>query len=477
MSTNREWKLHLKLDETLTPEGFGKFDSKVRIPVSGSILLTKEIREIIDCPEFQRLRGVRQLGPTMFVFPGATHTRFEHSLGVYELTLRYLEKVLTLREFQIQNPDLDKSIKLIIFSALLHDIGHYPYSHWIEDIGTLSNNIVLETHEKRAEKIIKRGSIYNALEKWKIDPNLIAKTIAPPSPHPKDDALIISFINSIIDTDKIDYLIRDSIHCGVNYGMGIDIQRIVDSLYINTNNNQLCMTQKGRSAYLSILSTRNIMYQEVYWHKTVRSCEAMFKTFFYEYVKEFSERDADGTMDHLNGLFNFSDDEFIASLYKSDISGKENLRKLIQPFAYAGRGAIYKPAYVYFDHTPCESQEEKNFFRKLLDEEMTFDKLIKLSKEMVKSLKPYINDIQALDIILETTPLKDSGKYTKEDLKIYNTVKLTYDPAPEVVEHLDKHLSITRQAFIFCNPDIYGDLKEKVINKKDILNSIFKKMN
>jgi len=83
----------------LTADKFSKFDSKVRIPVSGSVLLSEEIREIIDSKEFQRLRGIKQLGPTTFIYPGANHTRFEHTLGAYSLCLRYLEKLLTLPLF------------------------------------------------------------------------------------------------------------------------------------------------------------------------------------------------------------------------------------------------------------------------------------------------------------------------------------------------------------------------------------------
>ena len=107
----------------------------------GSILLNKEIRDVIDTEEFQRLRGVRQLGPTLFVFPGANHTRFEHSLGTYHLSLRYLERLLDLPDFRKSEKSMAKGIKFIVLAALLHDIGHYPYSHWIEEIDVFPNSV------------------------------------------------------------------------------------------------------------------------------------------------------------------------------------------------------------------------------------------------------------------------------------------------------------------------------------------------
>jgi serine/threonine protein kinase len=107
---------------------FGHFFSKVRIPVSGSVPLCREILEIIDTTDFQRLRGVRQLGPCHFVYPGANHTRFEHSIGAYYLALRYLEVLLKNPHFYEAVDEVEEAIKLVVLASLLHDIGHYPNS-------------------------------------------------------------------------------------------------------------------------------------------------------------------------------------------------------------------------------------------------------------------------------------------------------------------------------------------------------------
>lgn len=461
------WRFQLQLDEFMTPDGFGKFDSKLRIPVSGSILLSKEIKEIIDTPEFQRLRGVRQLGPTMFVLPGANHTRFEHSLGVYALSLKYLEKLLSLSEFKNKCEPIGNSIKLIVLSSLLHDIGHYPYSHWIEEIDELPQKIKLAKHEERAKIILQSEEIKSAIEnEWKIEIKDVVDIIGNKSVN----ELINSFINSVIDVDKLDYLIRDSVHCGVKYGKGIDIGRLLDSLYVNSESNKLCLTEKGRSALLSILSTRNIMYQEVYWHKTVRACEAMFKRFFYDYVKSIK----DNAVDKLEKLFCYSDDEFTAILFKWASRNNKEIQGLIQPFAYKGRKHIYKPAYIYYNNNSMGPQVIKDFFRKLFD--TTYKGLLDKNEQLIQSLKKYIPDIGPLDIILEKTPVKEGGEqYILDGFNIYNRRKKCYDDHPKGIDSLNNYLEENKQAYIFCHPRLYDNLREILLDNNklhDIFNTI-----
>lgn len=450
------WRFQLKLDEFLTPNRFGRFNSKVRIPVSGSILLTKEVIEIIDTPQFQRLRGVRQLGPTMFVFPGANHTRFEHSLGTYFLSLKYLEQLLSNADFREACYDLDKSIKLVVLSALLHDIGHYPYSHWVEEIDKFPNNITLLNHERRSEHILNSGEIESIIRnKWGIQIDEITSLISDET----DNRLLNSIINSVIDVDKLDYLIRDSIHCGVEYGRGIDTERLLDSLYIDKEQNWICLTEKGRSAVSSILSTRNIMFREIYWHKTVRACEAMFKRFFYEYISveldNFGEEKMKKNMDI---LFSYSDDMFTSTLYEWAESAKnKKLMKLIQPFAYRGRNNIYKPAYIYFEHDAKEARTTSTFFKSLF--ECTYSELMDKSNMLAVRLKKHIKEIDVYDIILETTPLKNSDRYLLDGFNMYNLRKKRYDTYPKEIATLNDYLSNNRQAYVFCNPRFYKEIK------------------
>jgi len=471
------WKFQLKIDEFLTSEKFSRFDSKLRIPISESLLLSEELKNVIDTPEFQRLRGVRQLGPTMFVFPGANHTRFEHSLGVYSLSLRYLEKLLNFPDFRKLCNPIEDSIKLIVLSALLHDIGHYPYSHWVEEIDEFPRGIKLPSHEERARQILLNGDIGSVIKnEWKVKVEEVADLITDDSKR----EILNSFLSSIIDIDKLDYLYRDSVHCGVSYGKGIDIERLLDSLYVNTEKRQLCVTEKGQSTLLSILSARNIMYQAVYWHKTVRASEAMFKRFFYEYVLELTQGSLnnDEILTELDKLFYHSDDEFTAILYKwANSIRNKSLQELIQPFAYRGR-KIYKPAYIYFDHNSENSSKIDKFFRNLLTGKYSYKDLIDKSNKFCESLKNHISDIKPLDIIFETTPIGSGEKYILDELSIYNTRKQRYDKLPIVISSLNDYLIENRQAYIFCHPRIYKTLKDLLLNTETfekILNEVSKR--
>lgn len=460
--TTTGWKFELKLNEYLAPNRFGRFDSKLRIPVSGSILLSKEIRALIDTPEFQRLRGVRQLGPTMFVFPGANHTRFEHSLGTYCLSLKYLEKLLSLPTFKQLCEPLDKSIKLIALSALLHDIGHYPYSHWIEEIDQFPRGLKLQKHEERARKILSSGKIHDLLKHvWDVNVDDLSDIIA--GKHiDNGEVLINSLLSSVIDVDKLDYLVRDSIHCGVNYGKGIDLERLLDSLYVNLNTKKICLTAKGRSSLLSILSCRNIMYQEVYWHKTVRSSEAMFKRFLYEYIKEEID-----DISNIEEYLCYSDDHFIATLYEKS-KNNSKLNKLISPFAFRNEGRIiYKPAYIFHNSNASEEPNDtKNFFSNCIDKK--YQDITEISDALVSILKEtYIPDIEPLDILIEKTPIRQNHEiFELQGFKLWNTRKEIFENYPEEMNPLNRYLSNNLQIYIFCNPKYYSKLNELALENK-----------
>lgn len=467
-----KWKFQLKLDEYLTSERFGRFNSKVRIPISGSVLLFNEIKEIIDSPEFQRLRGVRQLGPTIFIFPGANHTRFEHSIGSYFLSLKYLEQLLSLSTFRNLCDSVDQTIKVTVLAALLHDIGHYPYSHWVEEIDEFPNKLKLPSHEQRATEIIKSSVIGEIIEsKWNVSVSTISTIIN----NNSTDELLNSILSSIIDIDKLDYLRRDSVHCGISYGSGIDLERLLDSLYVDEASNKITVTEKGRSALISILTTRNIMYQEVYWHKTVRACEAMFKRFLYEYVS--SEHKSHDTQENktLNDLLSRSDDEFISFLYQWAVDfGNNKIIELIKPFAYGGRKYIYKPAYIYYSHDSKVSTKINNFFRHLFKyPNNKYSNMILISEKFCKALKRYIPSIEPLDLIFEVTPVKGEGEeYMLDGLRIYNTRKEEYNKYPDEMNLLNSYLSNNRQAYIFCNPKYYDELHSLFQDKKRILQDI-----
>lgn len=451
------WKLQLKNDEFMTSSGFGRFSPVIRIPSIGSILLTKELIDIIDTPEFQRLRGIRQLGTASFIYPGANHTRFEHSLGTCFLSLKYLEKLLGYSAFRMLVEPIEQTTKQIVLASLLHDIGHYPYSHWVEEIDEFPDGTRFLDHEDRATKIITSSKIGELIEKtWKVNVQVVCDLIAGKGIE-EDNTLQYSFISSIIDVDKIDYLVRDGIHCGVNYGKGIDIERFLDSLYIDTQSKKLCLTEKGRSVLLSVLTCRNIMYNQVYWHKTVRAGNAMFKRFFYEFVTRKLS-----SSDELTAFFDLSEDHFVSTLHKKAVdSGNEKLSELIAPFALKGHSFLFKPAYIYFYRDSTETHNIQRFFNKLLT--LSYSRRTELSNKLVESLKSYIPEIGHLDIILELTPIREEHEQSHlKGFRIWNSKKEIYEPydTAGIIDGLNDYLNKNKQAYIFCNPQVYPTMKE-----------------
>ena len=239
----------------------------IRDPLWNNIRLDSLSFELIDTPAFQRLRYVRQLGLAFLVYPGATHSRFEHALGTYHLARR----TLTLFEDQDDFALIDRDeCMLIRIAALLHDIGHYPFSHALEEIGAMH-------HEDVARPLICDGEVADILhrELGADAPERIVALI-----RGESDSPLQGLISGSIDLDKLDYLRRDAFMCGVSYGE-IDVDRLVNALVIlrdpTTDAPRVGMIEKGLSALESLLFARYQMYRNVYWHHAVRSATAMYK--------------------------------------------------------------------------------------------------------------------------------------------------------------------------------------------------------
>ena len=222
---------------------------------------------LVDTPTFQRLRYVRQLGLAHLVYPGATHSRFEHALGAYHLAGVALE--ILGRRGELARTDADEPA-LVRVAALLHDIGHYPFSHALEEIG-------IAHHEEVARPLILDGEIGDALrgEFGSGAPERILEFIRGESPSP-----LAGLISGSVDLDKIEYLKRDALMCGVPYGE-IDVDRLVHALVVledpATGRDRIGITDKGLSALESLLFAKYQMYRNVYWHHAVRAATAMYK--------------------------------------------------------------------------------------------------------------------------------------------------------------------------------------------------------
>jgi HD superfamily phosphohydrolase len=239
-------------------------------PIHGNIELNKGnkedalISDLIDTQEFQRLRRIRQLGFSSLTFYGAESTRFVHSIGAFYVARQMLNSL------EKKNPKLIQPLRLkILLAALLHDIGHGPFSHSSEpafgfqhEIWTNTNilgkteiNQVLNGYEKNLAKEI--VSVLNGAEGW-----------------------ISAIVSSQLDCDRADYLLRDSYQTGTKYGV-FQLDRIIQSMELEhdeENNTQLVFSEKGIHAVEDYLFARYSMYLQVYHHKKTLSTDALFQS-------------------------------------------------------------------------------------------------------------------------------------------------------------------------------------------------------
>ena len=247
----------------------------IRIPHETDVPLTPRVRRLIDTSAFRRLARISQVGLVSLVYPAANHTRFEHSLGVYRNALLYLQQLATDERFAAVIDAADA--ELLIVAALLHDLGHWPFCHPIEDIALPG----VPSHESFGRGFLLEDELAGLLRTdWGIDPQVVASLLADRNTDTKRK-LLSSLLSGPIDIDKLDYLSRDSLHAGVPYGRHFDQQRLIGSLCLNEAGDGLALRDKGRTAAEMMVFARYVMFSEVYWHHAVRAATAMFQRAFY----------------------------------------------------------------------------------------------------------------------------------------------------------------------------------------------------
>ncbi len=234
--------------------------AEIRDPVHGYIKITEVERTVIDSPFIQRLRRIHQLAGAYMVYPGAVHTRFDHVLGAMHVAGLMAESIAN-------KIDLNKTkIQDIRLAALLHDVGHGPFSHLFEEVLTEKTNL---THEDISQRIVLKSSVRDILETHGISSKKISNLCVGKLGKPP-------YMNEIVagglSADIMDYLLRDSYFTGVEYGK-VDIHRIIDSVTII--NNHLALDQAAIYAFEAMLIARYEMFKAVYFHRTVRASELM----------------------------------------------------------------------------------------------------------------------------------------------------------------------------------------------------------
>ena len=238
----------------------------IRDPIWQNIWIEPLALRLVDTSAFQRLRRIKQLGLAHLVYPGAVHTRFDHALGVYHLASRALSLLEQSGELA-RVSERDRSI--VKLAGLLHDIGHYPFSHALEELVPID-------HEELAGKFLADPEVAGALEE--LGPETIAEIhnlILGRSTSP-----LQGLVSGSLDLDKLEYLKRDAIFCGVPYGE-IDVDRLLASLRVltdpETGNVEIGVATQGVAALESLLFAKYQMFRNVYWHHGVRAATVTFQ--------------------------------------------------------------------------------------------------------------------------------------------------------------------------------------------------------
>ena len=335
--------------------------------IHGSIEIEPLAKKIIDTKEFQRLRNIKQLGCCNYVFPGTVHTRFEHSIGVYHLAKKYID-ILNQKQVYFSPRDVD----CITIAALIHDIGHGPYSHLFDELFDESKN-----HEYRSGELLKlMNQKYNLGFNDKEIQNII-DYIYPNNAEIKDGKKylyqIVSNQNGI-DVDRFDYLMRDIHMTGLNYG--IEYKRIMQHSKIE--NGEIIYSEKVKTNIQEFFHIRLIMYKEVYNHRTVRGIEYMMKDFIrgidttYNITEIIKNDDWDKFIQLNDSIIHF----FKETYDKNELKMKQIIESILSRKIYKSVGEIYidkKVTEIKLDYNKeniivdivnfSKSEEECKFYR------------------------------------------------------------------------------------------------------------------
>jgi HD superfamily phosphohydrolase len=235
--------------------------AEIRDPVHGYVKITEIERELIDSPFLQRLRRIHQLAGAYLVYPGAVHTRFEHVVGAMHVAGEIAE---SLSRHSDVGADQVQEVRL---GALLHDVGHGPFSHMYEEVLEDKTEI---THEDISQRIVRETSIKDILNRHGFSARKMSGfAVGKGTSYPP-------FMNEIVagglSADIMDYLGRDSYFTGVEYGQ-VDIRRVIDSLRIADKH--LALDNAALYAFEALLLARYEMFKAVYFHRTVRAAELM----------------------------------------------------------------------------------------------------------------------------------------------------------------------------------------------------------
>ncbi|MEX0641205.1 MAG: HD domain-containing protein [Pirellulales bacterium] len=410
----------------------------LRIPPGVDVPLTARVRRLIDTPGFRRLAHISQLGLVSLVYPAANHSRQEHSLGVFLAAIEYLDRLAADERFAASVTPADA--ELLLAAALLHDVGHWPFGHPIEDLRLPQ----ISSHEELARRFIVEGEIATILEnEWGLNPADVAGLVSG-KPGSGNRQILKSMLSGPIDIDKIDYLMRDSLHAGVPYGQHFDRRRLIGGLCLNEAGDSLAITDKGKTAAEMMVFARYVMFSEVYWHHAVRSATAMLQRAF-SMLHDTLE---------LDRLLEMTEQPFIETLLvaAADRPERELLDGLFGP-----RRRLYKRLAQY------NYLEEPDLYRQLA--RRPFAELVAAAESVAESLGKALGmPVAPHEVLIDAPPAELEVDF---DIEVFFPKQNVYhrlgDVSP-VVRTLarDQFDNYVKRVRVFVHPRLARDLQKRV---------------
>lgn len=415
----------------------------IKLSPKASVPVTDRILNLIDSKTFQRLRRVRQLSLADRVFPSATHTRFSHALGVYRNLLDYLRHLDRFPRFQDQY-DREDYLALLL-AGLCHDLGHYPCSHQLDHLPAFPAHETLTVALLEGKLQFDGENLADLIHnQFGLEPQQITQYLQP-MPQAGKNALLKQLIDSPLDADKCDYLIRDSHNCGVDYGSGFDRERFIDNLMPSRDGQHLGIHEKGLVSAEKFQLARYWMYRSVYWGHTVRA----FISMLGRVCEAMSEHAADPIWQQQ--LLGFDDFSFLN--YIADQAQKDHV-EIMQQLAL-GRRPFKRLFTLSYYHNPER-------YEQLLNPELRAD----LCEKIVRALKQSNRFVRPSDLIWDVPPPYKTNRWETFPVITGSGTEVPIERESPVIQALgNAFLHGVRKIRLFIHPDLFEPIQTLDINE------------
>lgn len=439
----------------------GVAGQRVRIPPETDVPLSPRVGRLLDTAEMRRLSRISQLGLVQMVYPGATHSRLEHSLGVYRNSLLVLNVLHNLDGCSA--PFGPRAAEAFVMAALLHDIGHWPFCHAIEDMRLPG----LIRHEARVSRWLRGGELERLIRHdWQCDVDdlmslLLCKRVGGSELTDSEIELFASCLSGPIDVDKLDYLVRDSLHAGVPYGRHFDAARLVAAMTVDPRRPRLAISEKGRTAAEMMVFARYVMFSEVYWHHAVRAATAMLQRSVFLLREQVD----------FESMMGLDEAAWIEAWRQAAVaSGCTGTQRLVQGLFGPVRSLYKRVSEFHVSHSP-------DVHRMLAHRPYWW--LLACATELAKLLSSHTGlPIEPCDILIDAPPVK-----LEVDINVAVVMRdgevrplAEVSPVAEVLanQQFDGHVKRVR---IFVRPELRQSLKPLLIDERWIRKAVENSLN